>query len=225
MWWLEAFFFIKSSNNHLNGSHTFCSIGDTPTNVEGLPGQGKKISSRLWLSRYLCFAPFFKHITKRKKWSLQISFCSVADHNDEELSFCRWWQSLPFFPFFLPLFVCFVFRPHSAVLRTCSWLFTQRSGLAVVITDSRNWTWIRWEQGKHSHTYTLSLLVFNWEGTKCMVVILSSATASKLLGHSVVAGMKPRHIEWPFCCRVFAHSPQPKIQWRKFWFKFISLFK
>lgn len=26
VWWLEAFSFIKLSNNHLNGFHTFCSI-------------------------------------------------------------------------------------------------------------------------------------------------------------------------------------------------------
>lgn len=47
VWWLEAYSFIKLSNNHLNGFHTFCSIRDIPPSMAGPPEWGKKIPADL----------------------------------------------------------------------------------------------------------------------------------------------------------------------------------
>lgn len=59
VWQLRAFSFIKLSNNHLNGFHTFCCIGDTPTGMASLP---EKREGEFWarLTRQiLCFFSSF----------------------------------------------------------------------------------------------------------------------------------------------------------------------
>ena len=95
--WLEAFSFIKLSNNHLNGFHTLCSMWDTPTSMAGLPGGGENPQQTLNPS-YLVFAFLFNHtrIFFFFKANLQIHFGSVIDYFGEKPHFCSWQQKSPF---------------------------------------------------------------------------------------------------------------------------------
>lgn len=91
VWQLRAFSLIKLSNNHWNGFHTFCCIGDTPTSMASLPEKREKEFWALLTRQVFCFFSSFTEVEELGAGS-QISVYSVTHCFGEKSCFHRWQQ-------------------------------------------------------------------------------------------------------------------------------------